>query len=249
MAERYADSRPPGDTGEPTRPRWLIVNADDFGASIGINRGIVECHERGVVTSASLMVTGRAAREAATLSRNHPDLSVGLHWDVWGEDEREFSMADEQAVRREFDHQLQAFRELLGRDPTHVDSHKHAHRDEDGQPLGLFHELVEPLGVPLRGDGSVRFVGDFYAQWRWRDSDPRLISVDTFCELLAGKVTTGWTEIACHPGYQSDDFDSVYLPEREMELRTLTNARVHDAIDELGIRLASYMEYARVRRA
>ena len=43
----------------------LIVNGDDFGASAGINRGIVESHARGIVTSTSLMVTGRAAREAA----------------------------------------------------------------------------------------------------------------------------------------------------------------------------------------
>ncbi len=68
--------------------RFLIFNADDFGASTGVNRGILECHTRGVVTSASLMVTGRAAREAVAMSRDHPGLSVGLHWDVWGEDER-----------------------------------------------------------------------------------------------------------------------------------------------------------------
>jgi predicted glycoside hydrolase/deacetylase ChbG (UPF0249 family) len=165
---------------------------------------------------------------------------------VWGEDEREFSMKDEQAVRREFDGQLGAFRDLLGRNPTHVDSHKHAHRDGEGRPLEFFQELVEPLGVPLRGDGRVQFVGDFYAQWRWRVSEPRLVGVDAFCHLVAETVASGWTEIACHPGYRSDDFDSVYLAERELELQTLKDVRVRDVIDELGITLASYSDYRRV---
>ena len=66
--------------------KFLIVNADDFGASAGVNRGIVECHTRGVVTSTSLMVAGRAVDEAVALSRAHPDLAVGLHFDVCGED-------------------------------------------------------------------------------------------------------------------------------------------------------------------
>src|SRR5207245_894270 len=70
-----------------TLERYLIVNADDFGASTGINRGILACHTDGVVSSASLMVTGRAVSDAVSLSRDHPGLAIGLHWDVWGEDE------------------------------------------------------------------------------------------------------------------------------------------------------------------
>jgi predicted glycoside hydrolase/deacetylase ChbG (UPF0249 family) len=52
--------------------KFLIFNADDFGASTGVNRGILECHTRGVVSSTSLMVTGRAVREAVSISRDHP---------------------------------------------------------------------------------------------------------------------------------------------------------------------------------
>ncbi|PYS69828.1 MAG: hypothetical protein DMF73_14065 [Acidobacteria bacterium] len=56
--------------------RYLIVNADDFGQSPGINRGVIEAHENGIVTSASLMVRWPAAAEAAQYARGHPDLSV-----------------------------------------------------------------------------------------------------------------------------------------------------------------------------
>ena len=82
--------------------KYLIFNADDLGASAGINRGIVECHTRGVLTSASLMVTGKAVQEAVEISQAHPKLAVGLHWDVWGEDEREFDIKNLAAVREEF---------------------------------------------------------------------------------------------------------------------------------------------------
>ena len=54
--------------------KFVIVNADDFGFSSGINRGIVEAHERGVVTSTSLMVDQPAAGEGAAYAREHPGL-------------------------------------------------------------------------------------------------------------------------------------------------------------------------------
>jgi len=54
-----------------TANKYLIVNADDFGQSTGINRGIIEAHERGVVTSASLMVRWPAAIDAAQYAREH----------------------------------------------------------------------------------------------------------------------------------------------------------------------------------
>jgi predicted glycoside hydrolase/deacetylase ChbG (UPF0249 family) len=137
--------------------KYLIVNADDFGASRGLNRGILECHTRGVVTSASLMVTGRAVHEAVAISRDYPRLSVGLHWDVWGEGERQFDIADVSAVRREFYRQVEEFHRLMGRMPSHIDSHHHLHRRPELLPV--FRELVEPLAVPLRGETGVRFIG------------------------------------------------------------------------------------------
>jgi len=62
-------------------PRRLIVNADDFGLRAGVNRGIIEAHKNGIVTSASLMVNRPYAAEAADYARGHPKLSVGLHFD------------------------------------------------------------------------------------------------------------------------------------------------------------------------
>jgi len=59
--------------------RRLIINADDFGFTSGVNRAIVEAHTRGVVTSSTLMANGRAFVEATELAKTVPNLSVGCH--------------------------------------------------------------------------------------------------------------------------------------------------------------------------
>src|SRR5687767_10207836 len=88
LARRSSDTRGPsrpvsGQRGQHVTPkRYLIVNADDFGLSPGVNAGIVAAHENGIVTSASLMVRKLAAAEAADYGRRHPKFSVGLHVDL-----------------------------------------------------------------------------------------------------------------------------------------------------------------------
>ena len=109
--------------------KYLIVNADDFGASSGINRGILEAHRRGIVTSASLMVNMPAAEEAVLLSREVPQLSVGLHVNFTNEGENPVvDLSDAEACREELQRQFERFQKLVGRLPTHLDSHQNVHR-------------------------------------------------------------------------------------------------------------------------
>jgi hopanoid biosynthesis associated protein HpnK len=61
------------------KPRRLIVNADDFGLSESVNRAVIEAHQRGILTSASLMVAGDACDQAVRLARANPTLAIGLH--------------------------------------------------------------------------------------------------------------------------------------------------------------------------
>lgn len=62
-----------------SRGLQLIVNADDFGISEAVNHGIAEAHDRGIVTSTSLMATGDAFEHAVALARGRPRLAVGVH--------------------------------------------------------------------------------------------------------------------------------------------------------------------------
>ena len=156
-------------------------------------------------------------------------------------DKREFDIEDVGAVRAEFGRQLEEFRRLMGRSPTHVDSHRHAHREEHLMPV--FRELVEPLGVPLRDDGRISFVGGFYAQWEWGVTNLEYVSVEFLDRMLREEVPAGWTEFSCHPGYRSPGYEAMYLEEREAEVRTLTDPHIRSTIDELGIELVSYADY------
>src|SRR5713101_1513256 len=114
--------------------RVLIVNADDFGRSPGVNRGVATAHEDGVVTSASLMVRRAAAVDAADYARRHPKLSVGLHVDLgeWVYRAGAWQAVDESRDSSvgELRRQLELFWLLMGRQPTHVDSHQHVHNHE-----------------------------------------------------------------------------------------------------------------------
>jgi predicted glycoside hydrolase/deacetylase ChbG (UPF0249 family) len=217
--------------------RTLVVNADDFGASEGVNRGIVHAHVHGIVTSTSLMVTGRAGDHAAQLAHEHPRLGIGLHWDLEGD---RVALEDGRAVRDELARQLDAFATLVGRPPTHVDSHHHVHRRDEIAPIAR--ELAAALGVPLREEGSVRYVGGFYGQWEWQVTDLEHIGPEFLIWILRNELDEGWTEIGCHPGFVTDDFTSVYLSEREVEVETLTDPAVRAEIEALEIRLANYAD-------
>src|SRR5262245_18070300 len=109
--------------------RFLVVNADDFGMSAAVNSGVRKGHERGVVTSASLMVDRDAAPEASVYARAHPRLGVGLHFDLVGWEYRNgewrclyhrAALDDPGEVDAELDRQLARFEELVGRPPTHI---------------------------------------------------------------------------------------------------------------------------------
>ncbi len=227
--------------------RYLIVNADDFGRSRGVNRGIVEAHERGIVTSASLMVRWPAATDASAYGREHPGLSLGLHFDcgewvyrddgTWVPAYEVVPVDDTRAVADEVDRQLALFRQLVGRDPTHVDSHQHVHRRE---PLrSVLTEVAHGLGLPLRHYApKVHYCGDFYGQTAKGLPFHEAISVDGLIEILLA-LPPGVTELACHPGLD-DELESTYLSERAMEVKVLCHPRVRTTIVAEGMELRSF---------
>ena len=135
-------------------PPRLILHADDFGLTPGINRAIIELHQAGVLTSASLMATGPAFEDAVSLARANPALGVGCHlvfvdgipishpWDIptlLGADGKTFrpetfdfaqaairSTIRQHDLAREAQAQIQRL-QRAGIDVTHVDTHKHTH--------------------------------------------------------------------------------------------------------------------------
>jgi len=226
--------------------RYLIVNADDFGRSPGVNRGVVRAHERGVVTSASLMVRWPAAAEAAAYARAHPGLSLGLHVDLgewalcgaeWHPVYEVVPLDDPGAVTAEVERQLGAFRSLVGRDPTHLDSHQHVHRTEP--VCSALAAAARRLAVPLRQvTPGVRHCGSFYGQTAEGQPFPEGISRERLLRILS-ELPPGVTELGCHPG-EGGNLDSAYRDERAREVATLCDPGVRAALDALGIELKSF---------
>lgn len=224
----------------------LIVNADDFGLSAGLNNGIIRAHEDGIVTSASLMVRGVALEQAVTYARQHPRLSVGLHIDLgeWsfrnGQWEIRYAVVpqeEDELVRAEIYRQLNEFRRWMGCEPTHIDSHQHIHRDGPARNVAM--ELAAELAVPLRHvNSAVRYCGDFYGHPYAGESSMDAVSSDSLVKIL-GSLRPGITELACHPGI-GQDIESDYVQEREWEVRALTDPAVRAAIDAYGVWLRSF---------
>ena len=228
--------------------RALIVNADDFGLTAGVNRGIAHAHDHGIVTSASLMVRMEAVAEAAALGRDRPALALGLHVDLgewrfadgeWHEHRRIVDLEDAHAIEQEVHDQVRTFVSLTGREPTHLDSHQHVHRG--GPARDVIERAARRLGVPLRGhDDVVQHCGSFYGQTGEGSPLPAGISIDALIDLVRG-LPSGVTELGCHPGY-ADGLDDVYRSERELEIETLCHPAVRQALADEGIELRSFHE-------
>jgi len=245
--------------------RRLIVNADDLGRTRGINEGIFTAHQKGLVTSATLMVIYPAAEEAVELLDGYPDLGVGLHVQLSGgapllPPESIPSLIDEQGlffaqperltdaaldqVRVEVQAQLVRFRELTGRLPTHLDSHHHSHR------LPVVCEAI--IEVARQWQLPVRRSSPEIAEWLRQTQIPTtdafiedFFGSDARLEVLLRILTAlgpGTSELMCHPGISDDSLrrHSSYSDQREEELAVLTQPDVHRALEESDIRLTHF---------
>jgi len=130
----------------------LIVNADDFGLTLGVNRAVIEGHTRGIITSSTIMANMGAFDDAVRLAKVHPSLGVGLHFNITqgvpiAGAEKVRSLTDLRGeflgssafLRRimlgqlrveEIEIELRAQIEKVldaGLNLTHIDSHKHSH--------------------------------------------------------------------------------------------------------------------------
>ena len=243
----------------------LIVNADDLGRTPGINAGIFEAHTRGVLTSATLMVGYPAAELAARELSDHPDLGVGLHVALTGgrpllppaavpslvDGEGRLARypdrlgdVDPVEVLAEVRAQLERFRELTGREPTHLDSHHHSHRlpavcdvlitvaGDAGLPVrNASPEVAERLGAAGVATPDTFVESFFGAGANWRH----------LAQIL-GDLGPGVTEIMCHPAHVDDELrrGSTYVDERQAELDALTHPETRQVLEAAGVRLVHF---------
>jgi chitin disaccharide deacetylase len=249
--------------------KYLIVNADDYGMASSVSQGIREAHQRGIVTSTTVMIGMDAAAENARQAlKETPNLGLGLHvvvagkamkpvlppdqipslvrpdglfYDnpVWGE---HVSLFDADEMTREVNAQFERFVSVVGRLPTHIDSHYHAAYFQPAsaaamRALAFKHNLpmrhADPSDLPVV-NGLPHPSG--YLQL---DHDqPIEVLIESLKNLPEGEIT----ELCCHPGYSNDTlFDTdPWTTVREIEVRYLTDPRVKAVIELEGITLCHF---------
>jgi predicted glycoside hydrolase/deacetylase ChbG (UPF0249 family) len=250
-----------------TPARTLIVNADDFGLTGGVSRGILDAHARGIVTSTTVLVN-RPIDPALVEALSASGLGVGLHLNLtlgdpvtdprrvpslvdadgrFVRDAREAAArASKDEARIELGYQIDAFRALMGRFPTHLDSHHHVGCHEPILELVL--DFARALRVPVRSQGAVvraaarrlklrtpdHFMGESGPEPYW--------SAERVLEHLRA-LPGGTSEFMTHPGYFDEDLAySRYGRQREVEVAGLTDPRARELIAREGIRLAHFGE-------
>jgi hypothetical protein len=246
------------DTFEKEAMKKLVVNADDLGRSSAINAGIVEGHQKGIVTSASLMTTGAAFEEAVLLAKANPQLGIGLHLDLDSFFDVEHGVgrlktykdtslplvaiaeATESQIRKALD---------TGLPITHLDGHHHAH---------LRPELFATIAA-LTAKHKIKFIRFFKGFY---DGLYPGIGVDWIPDLVQRfglrRVDTffaGWEAVASSlPGYRYfDPAESFTVAElmvhpgkgelwREAELEHCTSSATRTRLEKNQIQIARFDE-------
>jgi chitin disaccharide deacetylase len=248
----------------------LIVNADDFGYTPGVTRGILRAHRDGIVTATTLMANAPDTEGAAKAARAERTLDVGVHLvftyghPLTAVDRVRSLVTEAGAFPRVTDllrsgqpkaeeallearAQYDRVRKLLGRDPTHIDTHHWVH------DLPALEDAVIALA---KETGAAARAHDGRQRARFRDAGVR--TPDRFVreyqhtgkiglERLIGLLEVlsedaGVIELMCHPAEPDEALmsGSSYAAERGVELAALTDPAVRRAIERLRIELVNF---------
>lgn len=252
----------------------LIVNADDFGRTPGVNAGILEAHAGGFVTSATVMVlepsAGRGIREAA---ERGPSLSLGVHFALTGGSppaaaaravpalapggrfprtaEDLAPRIPDSEIRLELEAQIEIFHVLARRPPSHLDSHHHAARHPD--VARVFAAVARERSLPVRAvdDGDRRALRQAGVRTPDRFYGGFYGPDASFAALegILASLEDGVSELMCHPARVDEALrrGSSYADERDLEREVLCDAKLLPLVRSLGIELVGFDELARMR--
>lgn len=233
--------------------KQLIVNADDFGLTCGVNEGILRAHQDGIVTSTTVMADAPAFAYAAELARATPSLGVGVHLVLWPVSEplRQRLWAfvaralrtPTAEIEANFARQVQRAIEA-GISPSHLDTHKHTHLFP--HVMGAMVRVAKRFGIPwVRRPLFARQATS--AGLRTPDHFVGIGLTGSLDELsLLGalsRLRPGLTELMCHPGLFDADLGRAptrLKQERQREVEALTSRTVRIFVQEQGIVLTSF---------
>ncbi|CAM3746052.1 chitin disaccharide deacetylase [Parendozoicomonas haliclonae] len=238
----------------------LIINADDFGLTRGVNLGIIEACHQGVVRSATVMAGMPATEHAAELARQTPALRTGIHLrltagapmasnvsSLLGDDyhlqKQAAFWANTAMVSAEIERELRAQIDsliALGFQLTHIDGHHHCHTHPLVAPVveQLSYEYrlpVRPCLQPVVYQNTrLSFTDKFYGDD---------LKVESLLDIVkAAREETDVLEVMCHPALVDEPLSQIsnYSLPRTRELAILTDSDLPDELTRLGVSLADY---------
>lgn len=246
----------------------LIINADDFGYSSGINFGIIDAHKNGILTSTTLMANMPGFDHAVQLSKQNPELGIGVHLvltcnrpilkdhqtivDEKGNFrnlkfyEDNFSV-DLDEVRIEWEAQIKKVINA-GIQPTHLDSHHHVNILPGINQV--FIELAEKYNLPVRGNFEVpkqlKTCDRFFTHFDSIGLDKEIWKPMTWHNLIEDCQNYPVVEVMCHPGYVDAELidRSSFTKGRAYICRELQREIYREMLLENDVKLGTYKEIA-----
>lgn len=251
----------------------IIFNADDFGYSEAVNRGIIKCFKDGVLRSTTLMTNAFGFEDAVELAKQNPGLGIGVHLtltfgrpllgytNTLTDSSGKFHKVDyytegnevsEEELYAEWDAQIRKVYEA-GITPTHLDSHHHTHSFGSNQKVVL--KLAEKYNLPIRNNFELSDNDEIYFDAGL--DQVGIIKVDeNYDKNIEKLVSAFWAEtegqeaveVMCHPAYL--DFaivnNSSFAIPRVYQLEFFTNSSfAKELLSREDIELINYSQLIR----
>ena len=245
----------------------LIVNADDGNLTAGVTQAILDCHDKGILSSTTWMINlpHSSSRVREVKSRAH--LGVGVHLNLTlGEpvserseipslltDEGRFRKVGPQLeklpraaeVRLEYRAQIEKFRKLFGRLPTHLDTHHQVH--DHPFYLAILSDIANDYHLPLRRSKLLAEPTAYNFHFLttdslWGDLNPAGYWRRPGLESVLHHLPKGISEVMCHPGRNDKDLQvlSSFTVGREEEMKLISDPSLRALLQKLGITLSHY---------
>lgn len=249
----------------------LIVNADDFGLTEGGTIATILCHEDGILTSTTLMVNMPFAPLAVALAKKHPKLGVGIHLTLTigrpvlegiksytdeegnfrkkGTYENGLPVGDEEEIYAEWKAQIEKFITMMGKKPTHIDSHHHVHLQDNLFPIAK--RLAKEYDLPMRlRPVTDKTDYDYEIALMLPGFYEETAVPDYFMKNTFGIWEEEIIEVMCHPAFIDQrllDISS-YSLQRARELQTLRDPELKQWIKESGIEMITFADLKKVEK-
>lgn len=229
----------------------LVINADDLGFTKGVTDGIIEGFKCGIISSTTALCNMENILYAAEQVKECSGLGVGIHLtltlgkpltkakslindkgEFWSKNEIFSKNINLDEVYIEFKAQIEKFKEVFSKLPTHIDSHHSIHDNPIIMPVTK--KIAEEYNLKMRRhNDEFKFVIGFYGE----DA-----TTEKIIELLESNKNEDGIEIMVHPGYCDLELYNIssYSLNRVKELSVLCDNKVKNYVKENGIILTTY---------